>query len=77
MFCDCFNHDPHGVLNSDRHLAPPSPGKYTRPATPVCHVCGEELCATDRIYLCLGKAMGCQHCVDVEEAGEAGEADEE
>lgn len=23
MFCDYFNHDPHGVLNSDRHLDPP------------------------------------------------------
>ena len=23
MFCDHFNHDPHGVLNSDRHLNPP------------------------------------------------------
>ena len=25
MFCDHFNHDPHGVLNSDRHLEPPEP----------------------------------------------------
>ncbi|MEQ2398564.1 hypothetical protein [Merdimmobilis hominis] len=23
MFCDHFNHDPHGVLNSDRYLEPP------------------------------------------------------
>lgn len=25
MFCEDFNHDPHGVLSSDRHLNPPEP----------------------------------------------------
>lgn len=70
MFCDHFDNDPHGVLASDRHLDPPFPGKYTRPAAAVCPVCGEELCTTDRVYLCLGKVIGCQHCIDVEEAAE-------
>ena len=26
MLCDHFNHDPHGVLASDRHLDPPEWG---------------------------------------------------
>lgn len=36
-----------------------------------CPVCGEELGANERVFKAGGEIIGCCHCIDVEDAGEA------
>lgn len=36
-----------------------------------CPVCGEELGAEEKVYKAGGEIIGCCHCIDVEDAGEA------